>query len=132
MEFPLDEEAFYPEGPTVVKGALYWAEMPLHRVRRYDDPAVPLFQRFQVEAELDHIHSPTVRLRSGGYIVINQTEALVAIDVNSGRATRERHIEETAYKTNMEAAEEVAREDGVKTACDALEGRGRRRCLPRC
>jgi len=86
--------------------------MPDHvdRVRRYDDPAVPLFQRFQVESELDQIHNPTVRLRSGGYIVINQTEALVAIDVNSGRATRERHIEETAFKTNMEAAEEVARQ----------------------
>ena len=86
--------------------------MPEHveRVRRYDDAAVPLFQRFQVEAELDDIHSPSVRLRSGGYIVINQTEALVAIDVNSGRATRERHIEETALKTNVEAAEEVARQ----------------------
>ena len=86
--------------------------MPEHveRVRRYDDPAVPLFQRFQVENELDDIHSPSVRLRSGGYIVINQTEALVAIDVNSGRATRERHIEETALKTNLEAAEEVARQ----------------------
>jgi ribonuclease E len=86
--------------------------MPEHveRVRRYDDSAVPLFQRFQVEAELDDIHSPSVRLRSGGYIVINQTEALVAIDVNSGRATRERHIEETALKTNLEAAEEIARQ----------------------
>ncbi len=86
--------------------------MPEHveRVRRYDDAAVPLFQRFQVENELDDIHSPSVRLRSGGYIVINQTEALVAIDVNSGRATRERHIEETALKTNLEAAEEVARQ----------------------
>ena len=86
--------------------------MPDHveRVRRYDDPAVPLFQRFQVESELDNIHSPSVRLRSGGYIVINQTEALVAIDVNSGRATRERHIEETALKTNVEAAEEIARQ----------------------
>jgi ribonuclease E len=86
--------------------------MPDHveRVRRYDDPAVPLFQRFQVEDALDDIHSPSVRLRSGGYIVINQTEALVAIDVNSGRATRERHIEETALKTNLEAAEEIARQ----------------------
>src|ERR671925_1606634 len=56
------------------------------------------------------MHGPTCQLRSGGYIVINQTEALVAIDVNSGRATRERHIEETAYKTNLEAAEEIARQ----------------------
>ncbi|MBL8805595.1 MAG: ribonuclease E/G [Rhodospirillales bacterium] len=80
------------------------------RIRRYDDPQVPLFQRFQVESELDEMHLPTVRLRSGGYIVINSTEALVAIDVNSGRSTRERNIDETAYKTNLEAADEVARQ----------------------
>jgi ribonuclease E len=63
-----------------------------------------------VESQLDAMFSPTVQLRSGGYIVINQTEALVSIDVNSGRATREHHIEDTALKTNMEAAEEVARQ----------------------
>jgi ribonuclease E len=80
------------------------------RIRRYDDAQVPLFQRFQVENELDEMHLPTVRLRSGGYIVINSTEALVAIDVNSGRSTRERNIDETAYKTNLEAADEVARQ----------------------
>jgi ribonuclease E len=80
------------------------------RIRRYDDAQVPLFQRFQVETELDEMHLPTVRLRSGGYIVINSTEALVAIDVNSGRSTRERNIDETAYKTNLEAADEVARQ----------------------
>ena len=86
--------------------------MPSHakRVQRYKDGAVPLFQRFQVEAQLDAMHSPMVSLRSGGSIVINQTEALVAIDVNSGRATRERHIEDTALKTNLEAADEVARQ----------------------
>jgi ribonuclease E len=86
--------------------------MPSHtaRIQLYNDPTVPLFQRFQVETQLDEMHSPTVRLRSGGYIVINPTEALVSIDVNSGRATRERHIEETAYKTNLEAAEEIARQ----------------------
>jgi ribonuclease E len=86
--------------------------MPSHmgRIQLYNDPTVPLFQRFQVEAQLDEMHSPTVRLRSGGYIVINPTEALVSIDVNSGRATRERHIEETAYKTNLEAADEIARQ----------------------
>jgi len=82
----------------------------VQRIRRYDDPQVPLFQRFQVENELDEMHLPTVRLRSGGYIVINSTEALVAIDVNSGRSTRERNIDETAYKTNLEAADEVARQ----------------------
>ena len=85
--------------------------MPSHskRVQPYRDP-VPLFQRFQIEGQIDAIHQPTCQLRSGGYIVINQTEALVAIDVNSGRATRERHIEETAVKTNLEAADEIARQ----------------------
>ena len=80
------------------------------KIRLYEDRTVPLFQRFQVESELDEMHQPTVRLKSGGYIVINSTEALVAIDVNSGRATRERHIDDTAYKTNLEAADEVARQ----------------------
>jgi ribonuclease E len=80
------------------------------KVKQYKDASVPLFQRYQVESQLDAMHSNTVQLRSGGYLVINQTEALVAIDVNSGRATRERHIEETALKTNLEAAEEVGRQ----------------------
>jgi ribonuclease E len=71
---------------------------------------VPLFQRYHIEAQLDAMFSPTVTLKSGGYIVINQTEALVSIDVNSGRATREHSIEETARKTNLEAAEEVGRQ----------------------
>ncbi|HUZ73619.1 MAG TPA: Rne/Rng family ribonuclease [Stellaceae bacterium] len=86
--------------------------MPSHakRVKLYRDPSVPLFHRFQVEAQIDAIHSPVVQLRSGGYVVINPTEALVAIDVNSGRSTKERNIEETALKTNIEAAEEVARQ----------------------
>ncbi len=69
-----------------------------------------LFAAQQVEAQLDAMNSPTVQLKSGGYLVINQTEALVAIDVNSGRSTRERGIEETALKTNLEAADEVARQ----------------------
>jgi ribonuclease E len=86
--------------------------MPSHakKVQLFDDDKVPLFQRHQIEAQLDAMHSTTVRLRSGGYIVLNPTEALVAIDVNSGKATRERHIEETALKTNLEAAEEVGRQ----------------------
>ena len=86
--------------------------MPSHakRVKPYRDPTMPLFHRHQVEGQIDAIHSPTVQLRSGGYIVINPTEALVAIDVNSGRATRERNIEETALRTNLEAADEVARQ----------------------
>ncbi len=70
----------------------------------------PLFVRHKVEDQLAQLHSPNVALKSGGYIVINQTEALVAIDVNSGKATRERNIEATALKTNMEAAEEAARQ----------------------
>jgi ribonuclease E len=88
------------------------AMVPSHakRVQRYDDPIYPLFFRYQVENQIDAIHNPIVQLRSGGYLVMNSTEALVAIDVNSGRATRERHIEETALKTNLEAAEEVARQ----------------------
>jgi ribonuclease E len=85
--------------------------MPSHAdsVRHYQDH-VPLFQRYGVEAALDSMFNPVVRLRSGGYIVINQTEALVAIDVNSGKATREHHIEDTALKTNLEASEEIARQ----------------------
>ncbi len=89
------------------------ALVPSHakKVQRYkDEQGIPLFHRYQVEQQLAQIHDPQVQLRSGGTIVIHQTEALVAIDVNSGRATRERHIEETALKTNMEAAEEVARQ----------------------
>jgi ribonuclease E len=86
--------------------------MPSHakRVQPYKSEGVPIFQRYQVEGQIDAIHSPEVKLRSGGYIVMHQTEALVAIDVNSGRATRERHIEETALKTNLEAADEVGRQ----------------------
>jgi len=85
--------------------------MPTHarKVQLWKDPQ-PLFVKAQVEAQLDAMLSPTVQLKSGGYLVINQTEALVAIDVNSGRSTRERGIEETALKTNMEAAEEAARQ----------------------
>jgi ribonuclease E len=85
--------------------------MPNHadRVKQYQDK-IPLFTRYQVEQQLDAMFSPTVQLRSGGYIVINPTEALVSIDVNSGKSTREHNIEETAYKTNLEAAEEIARQ----------------------
>lgn len=86
--------------------------MPSHakRVIQYKDEQLPLFQRYKVEGQIREMGDPTVVLKSGGYLVINPTEALVSIDVNSGRATRERHIEETALKTNMEAAEEVARQ----------------------
>ncbi|MDA9930250.1 Rne/Rng family ribonuclease [Alphaproteobacteria bacterium] len=81
----------------------------LKRVQKYED-TLPIFQRYQAEQQMDTIHSPQVTLKSGGYLVINQTEALVAVDVNSGRSTRERNIEETALKTNLEAADELARQ----------------------
>ena len=85
--------------------------MPSHAkvVKRYDEQ-MPLFARYQVESYLGGMFNPVVQLKSGGYIVIGVTEALVAIDVNSGRATKEGSIEETALKTNIEAAEEIARQ----------------------
>jgi ribonuclease E len=86
--------------------------MPSHvrRVKFYQDPIVPLFHKYDVERQLEDIYNPSVKLRSGGYVVINPTEALVAVDVNSGRAIRERNVEETAYRTNLEAADEIARQ----------------------
>jgi ribonuclease E len=85
--------------------------MPSHakNVKPFKD-GQPLFTRHGIESQLDAMFSPIVQLKSGGYIVLNQAEALVAIDVNSGRATREHHIEDTALKTNLEAAEEIARQ----------------------
>ncbi|HEX3701283.1 MAG TPA: ribonuclease E/G [Phenylobacterium sp.] len=79
------------------------------KVQLYREPS-PLYVAYKIEDHLSQIYTPTVPLRSGGYLVINQTEALVAVDVNSGRSTRERNIEATALKTNMEAAEEAARQ----------------------
>ncbi len=85
--------------------------MPSHarNVKRYKDK-VPIFARMGVEAQLDAMLQPQVTLKSGGYLVINQTEALVAIDVNSGKSTRQHSVEETAIQTNLEAADEVARQ----------------------
>jgi ribonuclease E len=85
--------------------------MPSHakNVKPYKEPE-PVFIRYQVERQLAAMFSPQVVLKSGGYIVINQTEALVSIDVNSGKATREHNIEDTALKTNLEAADEIARQ----------------------
>jgi ribonuclease E len=85
--------------------------MPSHAksVKPYRE-RTPLFAAFGVESQLDAMFSNTVTLKSGGYIVINQTEALVAIDINSGRSTREHNIEDTALKTNLEAAEEISRQ----------------------
>lgn len=85
--------------------------IPSHarKIKQYKG-IIPLFQEYQVEEQLENLHNPVAQLKSGGYLVINQTEALVAIDVNSGRATKERDIEETALKTNLEACDEVARQ----------------------
>ena len=85
--------------------------MPSHskNVKHYNDP-LPLFSRYQVETYLTSMFNPVVQLKSGGYLVIGVTEALVAIDVNSGRATKEGSIEDTALKTNLEAADEVSRQ----------------------
>ena len=85
--------------------------MPTHakKVLAYADP-VPLFQRFGVEDQLAAMYQPLVQLKSGGYLVINPTEALVSIDINSGRSTREHNIEQTALSTNLEAANEIARQ----------------------
>ena len=85
--------------------------MPSHarNVKLHKDTR-PLFSRYKIDSQLDSLFSPTVTLPSGGYLVMNQTEALVAIDINSGKATREHNIEDTALKTNMEAAEEIARQ----------------------
>ena len=105
-EILVDGEAGYRDAKDFMRML-----MPSHakNVKLYKE-ALPLFQRYQVESQLDAMFSPLVTLRSGGYVVINQTEALVSIDVNSGKATREHSIEETAYKTNLEAADEIARQ----------------------
>ncbi|MCK5445636.1 MAG: ribonuclease E/G, partial [Rhodospirillaceae bacterium] len=102
------------EGDDAYKTAKEFMKMliPSHarRIKQYKDSEVSLFRKFGVENQMDAVHNPIVNLPSGGYIVINPTEALVSIDVNSGRATKERNIEETALKTNSEAAIEVARQ----------------------
>ena len=109
-----DIEEVLVEGEEAYKHAktLMRTMIPSHakRVQKYDDTTIPLFNRYQVDQQLDEIHDPVVQLKSGGYLVIDPTEALVAIDVNSGRATRERNVEQTALRTNLEAAEEVARQ----------------------
>ena len=105
-EIQVAGEAGYQEARDFMKMLM---PSNVRAVRQYRD-GQPLFSRMGVESQLDAMFSPTAQLRSGGYIVINQTEALVSIDVNSGRSTREHHIEDTALKTNLEAAEEVARQ----------------------
>ncbi|HEY9234971.1 MAG TPA: ribonuclease E/G, partial [Phenylobacterium sp.] len=108
-----DIDEVWVEGEAGFKEAREFMRMLMpsqaKKVQPYRE-AAPLFVKHKVEDHLSQIYSPVVPLRSGGYLVINQTEALVAIDVNSGRATRERNIEATALKTNLEAAEEAARQ----------------------
>ena len=109
--------------------------LPSHtpKIKRHED-STPLFYAYGVEDQLLQMHDPVVKLRSGGYIVINPTEALISIDVNSGRATGERNIEETATKTNIEAANEVARQLRLRDLAglividfiDMLDSRNRR------
>lgn len=106
------------EGESAYKDAKSFMKilMPSHvkRIKQYKEKDQTLFKKYNVEGQIEQIFSPQVKLKSGGYLVINATEALVAIDVNSGRATRERHIDSTALKTNLEAAEEVARQVRIR------------------
>jgi len=108
-----DIDSVIVEGEEGYKAARAYMKllMPSHvrRITGYADP-VPLFQRYGVENQLAAMYSPTVQLKSGGYLVINPTEALVSIDINSGRSTREHNIEQTALSTNLEAADEIARQ----------------------
>jgi ribonuclease E len=108
-----DIDGVFVEGAAGFKEARDFMRMLMpsqaKKVQLYTEPT-PLFVKHRVEDHLSQIYSPVVPLRSGGYLVINQTEALVAVDVNSGKSTRERNIEATALKTNMEAAEEAARQ----------------------
>ena len=109
-----DVEEILVSGHEGYKNAEKFVKMliPSHtkKIVEYKDNKVPLFHRYHVESQIAEMGETTAKLKSGGYLVINPTEALVSIDVNSGRATKERHIEETALNTNLEAAEEVARQ----------------------
>jgi len=109
-----DIEDIQVEGEEAYRAAKEFMKLliPSHarKVKQYKESSVPLFRSAGVENQLDAIHNPVVHLPAGGYLVINPTEALVSIDVNSGRSTKERNIEETAVKTNLEAADEVARQ----------------------
>ncbi|HKX88242.1 MAG TPA: ribonuclease E/G, partial [Sphingopyxis sp.] len=108
-----DIEEVIVEGEDGYKAAKQFMKllMPSHakRVQQYADP-VSLYQRYGVEDQLAAMYNPVVQLKSGGYLVINPTEALVSIDINSGRSTREHNIEQTAFATNIEAAFEIARQ----------------------
>ncbi len=105
-EILIDDEAAYEEARQFVERAM---PQNLRKLRQYSDP-VPLFTRYQIESQIESAFSHTVELPSGGSIVIDHTEALVSIDINSARATKGSDIEATAFATNMEAAEEIARQ----------------------
>ncbi|MEQ1521609.1 MAG: ribonuclease E/G [Aestuariivirga sp.] len=108
-----DVDEVFVEGEAAYREAKDFMKMlmPSHakNVKLYKDTR-PLFSKHQTETQLDALYSPTVTLPSGGYIVMNQTEALVSVDINSGKATREHNIEDTALKTNLEACDEIARQ----------------------
>ena len=111
--FTPDIEEIWVEGDATFKSTKEFMKilMPgqVKKIKQYKGD-LPMFQAYQVENQLEAIHSNVVQLKSGGYIVIDQTEALVAVDVNSGRATKERDIEETALRTNLETCDELARQ----------------------
>jgi ribonuclease E len=108
-----DVEEVFVEGEAAYREAKDFMKMlmPSHakNVKLYKDTR-PLFSKHQTETQLDALYSPTVTLPSGGYIVMNQTEALVSVDINSGKSTREHNIEDTALRTNLEACDEIARQ----------------------
>lgn len=109
-----DVDAIYVEGDEAYKTAKNFVKklMPSHakKVKPYEDTTQPLFSKFGINDQINQIYSPRVDLPSGGYLVINTTEALISIDVNSGRSTKERNVAGTALKTNLEAATEIARQ----------------------
>lgn len=132
-----DIENIYVEGEGAYKEAKNFMKMmiPSHAPKvKLHKSNVPLFHEHDVEEQLLSMYDPVARLKSGGYLVINSTEALIAIDVNSGRSTSERNVEETALKTNIEAAKEVARQLKLRDLAglividfiDMMEGKNRR------
>lgn len=109
-----DVDAIYVEGEEAYKTAKNFVKklMPSHakKVKPYEDTTQPLFSKFGINDQINQIYSPRVDLPSGGYLIINTTEALISVDVNSGRSTKERNVAGTALKTNLEAATELARQ----------------------
>lgn len=112
--YTADMEHIYVEGEEAYENVLTFMRLltPSHvrKVECYKDNMISLFNRYRVEESLYSLYNPNVSLPSGGYLVINQTEALVAIDVNSGRSTKQKNVQDTAFTTNMEAAKEVVRQ----------------------